>query len=147
MLIRIQCPLLTSRVLGVHLVPRHTWKQNTHAYEITLKLTKSLFNRILKNRYMNSGWFLRCINMTTVDKIQTSKSEAWKDSNAGHEGMKMCVLTVNNSLDLCCETVGKLQGSSEEGVRLKWSHTGFGLRLPHCCRHLICTPYQNDGCL
>lgn len=57
----------------------------------------------------------------------------------------MCVLTVNKSLDLCCETVGKLQGSSEEGVKL--SHTGFGLRLPHCCSHLICSPYQNDGSL
>lgn len=61
--------------------------------------------------------------------------------------MKMCVLIVNKGLDPCCETVGKLQGSSEEGAQLKLSHTGFGLRLPHCCGHLICYPYQNDGCL
>lgn len=135
------------RVPGVHMVHRHTSKQNTHAYKINLRPTKSLLNRILKNRYMNSGWFLRHRDMTTVDKTKTGQSEAWKDSNAGHKGMKMCVLTVNKVCDLCCETVGKLQGSSEEGVWLKLSHMHFGLRLLHHCSHLVCCPCKNEGCL
>lgn len=135
------------RVPGVHIVHRYIWKQNAHAYKINLKPTRSLLNRILKNRYMNSEWFLRHMDMTTVHKTKTGKSEAWKDSNAGHKGMKMCVLTVNKVLDLCCETVGKLQGSSEEGVRLKLSHMHFGLRLFHYGSHLVCFPYKNEGCL